>query len=840
MIDEAAKPEVPGTGEDPDLEPTERGFRESDPGTTPPEAACSGSRPERVGPYRILAELGQGGMGVVYLAEQTEPVRRRVALKMVRQDAASDVLLVRFEAERHAMARLRHPNVAQLYEASATEEGQPYFVMELVEGLPITKYCDARQLGLAERIDLFRRVCGAVQHAHEKGLLHRDLKPANILVAEEGGKGVPKVLDFGVAKAIDQPLGDGDPSDLQRFETRISGTPGYLAPEAIQPETRADLDTRSDVYSLGVVLYQLLVGVRPFETRGLPFAEIVQRVRDEEPTGPSSRWTGIGDERRVRLAESRRHDPASLPRQLRGDLDWIVLKAIAKDRRRRYGSPAELSADLLRHLRHEPVEAGPSSPAYRTRKFVRRHRGMVVAAATILASLLLGLTGTLVNLDRARREAAAAREALAEMEEISDFLQGLFRVSDPGEARGNSITARELLDRGAEQIRSGFRDRPLSRARLMLVMGKVYRELGLYDQAEPLLEETRSLREGEPDTGDVELGEADYELGWLYERQGRYDEAELLLRAALDQLREALGPDDPTVAEAVNGLASLYWDQGRYDEAEPLYRRALEIREKALGSDHPDVALTVGNLGALTWRQGRLEEAETHYRRAIEIWEESLGPDHPHIAQSLNGLGAVLWSAKRLDETEAAWKRAAEISEKALGPDHPELARIVHNLGVLHEVSGDLQEAESAYLRAIAIREKALGSRHPALGVGFKNLGVVSRKQGNPAQAEERLLRALELYAAGLDREDPRILSALKELADLYLELGRLEEAEPSYRRAVAGLVAGLPANRDKLADAWSGLAELLRATGRTEEAEEIEASALALEEESLRTPEGR
>ena len=346
-----------------------------------PDSETVSPLPERIGPYRILDVLGEGGMGVVYLAEQTKPVRRQVALKVMRHVMTQPLAVIRFDAERQALARLQHPNVAQMYEAGTTEDGHLYFAMEPVDGQPIGKYCDQYRLSIQERLELFCAVCAGVQHAHQKGILHRDLKPSNILVTEVQGGPVPKIIDFGVAKALDQPLVDA----TLYTDDRLVGTPAYLSPEALgSNEKDADIDTRSDVYSLGIVLYELLVGVRPFDTRGLGFLQVLTKVLEDEPEGPSTRWTTLDIETRQAIADRRRLERSALKKRLRGDLDWIVMKAIAKDRRLRYRSPSELAADLRRHLEHRPVEAGPPSRFYRLGKLVRRHRALVAAALVVV------------------------------------------------------------------------------------------------------------------------------------------------------------------------------------------------------------------------------------------------------------------------------------------------------------------------------------------------------------------------------------------------------------------------------------------------------------------------
>lgn len=723
-------------------------------------------------------------MGVVYLAEQTVPVRRQVALKMVRQGAMHSQANARFEAERQAMARLQHPNVAQLFEAGSTSEGDPYFVMELVPGEQITDYCDGRRLGIRARIELFQRVCDGVQHAHEKGLLHRDLKPSNILVTETESGPTPKVLDFGVAKAIDQPLVEGS---LFTGE-QIVGTPAYLSPEAVEMAgTAFDLDTRSDVYSLGVLLYELLVGVRPFETKGIPFVQILRQVTEGEPTGPSTRWRALDDSSRAELASSRRLDETTFPKRLRGDLDWIVLKAIATDRAERYPSAASLAADLERHLRDEPVEAGPPTARYRLGKFVRRRRGFVIAAAALLLSLVLGLTGTLVNLERAQseaeranRQAAATQQALEETDEIAEFLQGLFEVSDPGTARGNTITARELLDRGATRARTDLQSRPLTRARFMLTIGNVYTKLGLYEEAQELLQETVATRE------------------------------------------QVLGPDHPEVAAALSDLGWLAYLRRNDAAAEAYGQRALGILEAAPEPDRREISDVLNSLGLAYWAQGRDDEAEPLFQRSLKISEELAGPEAPIVAAGLTNLGVLYFTQRRFEEAEPLFRRSLAIEEKELGSDHPEVALSLNNLGEAVRELGDREEAESNFRRALAIYHQAVGPDHPDYGMALANLGGILR-EGDPGEAETALLEAVRNYEGNFTSDHPWLASPLHDLGLLYRDQGRLEEAESSLRRALA--IRQSQSDDWETAETARALAALLRSTGRHQEAQSLENS---------------
>lgn len=768
-------------------------------------ATASTAPPETIGPYRIAGTLGEGGMGVVYLAEQREPVARRLALKVLRAGLATPAAAARFEAERRILARLGHPSIAVLHDAGTTADGRLYFAMEYVDGPPLTVAADAERLSLEARIELFLEVCDAVRHAHQKGILHHDLKPSNVLAARLGDRLVPKVIDFGIARALDRDL-DSD-LDSDRAPADAAGTPAYMSPERFDPA--ADPDVRSDVYSLGILLSELLAAVRPQST-----------------ARPCDRFDESAPQELERIAAARGLDPRRLRRRLRGDLEAIIARSTARDPEQRYPSVTALAADLGRYLRLEPVEA--SAPGWRDRlvKLARRRRAAFAAAVISLLALLAGTIGTTVGMVRAGREAVAARAAQAEAEELTRFLTGLFEVSDPDRSRGEDLRVRELLDRAAVEVRSSFPEQPLSRARFERTLGDVFVHLGLYDDARPLLEESRTLVESAAPDEPRELAAARRSLGLLAWRDGRHGEAEALLRSALD-LRH--GEADPATATLLNDLAVIYLDQQRLGEAEPLFRRALAIREARFGRDHPETAMVLGGLGYLLHLRERYAEAESMQREALAIRERRLGPDHPRVAASLNNLGLLELATGRRDQAEASFRRAATIWEKVFGADHPQVTTALNALARVARQDRRPDDAERLYLRCLAILEASYGPDHPRLGLILNNLGVLYWTQERYRDAEPFYRRALDIYRHTLGPDSPRLGFPLSNLGLVQWKLGDQGSAERNLRRTLE--LWSEPGEADSRRAVWPlwGLAGLTADDGRLEEAENLYHRALRI-----------
>jgi serine/threonine protein kinase len=773
--------------------------------------ASTASTLARVGPFRVVREIGRGGMGAVYLAERDDAqFEQRVALKVVRGLGADASLVRRFREERRILARLEHRHIARLLDGGVTDDGTPWFAMEYVEGERIDRWCDARSLSIDARLRLFAATCEAVQYAHSQLVVHRDLKPSNIMVTAAGEL---KLLDFGVAKLLSA-------EDVDVTYTAIGMTPQYAAPEQVRAQP---VTTATDVYALGVLLYELLTGKRPYDVSQRSPAEIERIVCTTEPPRPSA--TLGGDDASDR-AGHRATTPERLQRRLRGDLDTIVAKAMKKDPAERYPTVAALAEDLRRSLQHESITARPDSPAYHAAKFVRRHRGGVVLAAAVVVGIVI------VTLREHRlRNLAEAETRTARS--VEQYLLTVFGTADPflpNDTSAVAATARELLDRGSARLDTALATEPHVRSRLRTALGRVYANLGLYDQSSHQLE--RALSEQRALSGDRNVAGAAIldELGLLRDRQGRIEEADSLLGLALERHRRASSPDsaiattlehlsevrrerndfpaaealirealairrslhgDSSVATSISQqmLAEVLHDQGNDKDAAPLFRAALATRERQLGRDHPLVAKTLFNLALTERRLGQIAVSESLYRRTLDIQQRTLGEDHPAVASTLNGLADLLHkAAARSDEAELLLRQALVINRRRLGEQHVEVSTNLGNLAVILRERGDYAGAEVLLRQALAIDEATFGPEHSYVAYDLNELATILRMRGKPDSATPIFRRVLATNRR-IGGEGHRNTVAVKvQLGRALREGGKFEEAADVFREALTHL----------------------------------------------------
>ncbi len=740
--------------------------------------------PTRIGAYKILDILGEGGMAVVYLAEQSEPVKRRVALKILKPGMDTKQIVARFESERQSLAVLDHPNIAKIFDGGITEFGRPYFVMERVRGVPITDYCDDHRLNTEDRVRLFIGVCSAVQHAHHKGLIHRDLKPSNLLVGVVDGKPQVKVIDFGIAKAATPTMTE---KTLVTLVGQIIGTPQYMSPEQADA-SELDVDTRTDIYSLGVVLYELLVGTVPLDLAHIGDHAISLALRERDPVKPSTRITELGDTL-DEVAKARRTDGSTLKRLLQGDLDWVVMQAIEKDRTNRYATANALAMECRRYLQHQPVLARPHSTGYLLRRFIRRNRLMVTAGSVAIVAVIVGAAAATLGLVRATDAEKNAVHEAETARATTQFLVDLFQVSDPWSVApvstksGAEITAREVLDRGADRIRIELSGQPEIQSSLMNAIGQVYTGLGAVERAEELLLEGMRTRQAVFPPRHTSIGDSLQSLGFLYYTTGKYADAAEAQREAASIYQEAWGEDSLGAAKSLNQLAITLANKGDLQEALEVQFQALDIFRSHPDSKPLDLALGLNNLGHVQNLLDTQSAALESFEEAVSILADTTA--RGHHASALANLAAIYQVTGQIAKSEPLHEQALAIKKEWFGPGHIEVAFSENNLSWVYRILGDYEKAEVLIRDAIRIFSTQLGDDHPNVGIVSGNLAHALRDQGMYTEAEATYRNALRLVQNALGEKHMNVVHIYNGLAALYALQDRHEEAEKLYRRTL-------------------------------------------------------
>jgi eukaryotic-like serine/threonine-protein kinase len=748
-----------------------------------PEEAAIDLAGERIGPYRIVRSLGRGGMGEVFLAERAdEQFKQQVAIKLVRRGLLSRNLQGRLKLERQILATLDHPNIARLFDGGTTTDGTPYIVMEYVDGEPIDTYCDSRSLSVEQRLRLFQIVCSAVHRAHQNLIVHRDLKPSNILVARDGA---PKLLDFGIAKMLD---------DRQMMHTMAVTQADYrvLTPDHASPEQiRGDpITTASDTYVLGVVLYELLCGCKPFALKGNRLGDLERSICEELPPPPSvviqAREDAAG------IARQRGTTAARLRRELAGDLDNIVLMAMRKEAERRYSSVEQFAADIARHLDGMPVIARADAWSYRAGKFLKRH-ALVTAMAAAFVALLIGFSITTYvqsgriaqERDVAQAERTRAQMAQQRAEAVATFLIDSFQLADPSHARGEKITAREILDNGAARIGKELSAQPDLQATLLDTIGSVYLSLDLPEDAQPLIEQGLAVRRKLFGEQHLDVARSLYSLNRVYEKKGDLKTAETLAINSLAISSALTGQDSLETAGSMCRLGVILHTKGELAGAEQRLKECLRIRVARLGRDREEITVPLDNLARIAQERRDFVTAERLYREALRIDTRTRGKDHPQYIRHLHNLATALHESGDLDAAEPLFREAVAQYEHILGPEHSETQYARSNLGRLLEDRGRYDEAQQIYAAALAASRKAHPEPHVDVATLLSDMGRLALARKQYSEAEQRLREALKIYRATLPPGHSYTAGALTNLGRTLLESNRAQEAETVLQEAL-------------------------------------------------------
>ncbi len=798
-----------------------------------------------IGRYQLLELIGEGGMGEVWKAEQREPVKRLVALKLIKAGKDSRQVMARFEAERQALALMDHPSIAKILDGGVTDSNQPFFVMELVQGHSITRYCDEQRLAPRARLELFIPVCHAIQHAHQKGIIHRDIKPGNVLIAQVDGRPMPKVIDFGVAKAIDVDVMD---VSLETNFGMVVGTPQYMSPEQADTK-RKDVDTRTDIYSLGVLLYELLTGSPPFDKKTLADAGIIEMlrvIREVEPPTPSTKLSGADE--LPSIAAKRSYEPKQLTSLMRGELDWIVMRSLEKDRNRRYATANGLARDIERYLHDEPVEAGPPSAGYKLRKFVRRNRAAMITTSGVFALMVMATAFSVwqayrarvaeaearISEQKARAEQIRADEEAAINKAVNEFLQrDLLSQADvanqPAEVkRSRNLTVREALDRAARDIEVRFRGQEITEAAIRTTLGRAYRAIGELDEAQKHLDRALQLRGARlgpehadtlesmhqlallrtaqsdhaaaeklyrqvlearrtlfgPDHAHTLQSMRDYGLHLMY--SGRLDEAENTLRQAEAACKARLGDEHRDTLEATSNLANVYLKRFEYFKAEPLYKQLCETLRRQLGADHPETLHNISGLATTYIQWERYDVAEPLLNELHANYRTLRGHDHPDTLDTRLNLALVYKERQRFDEADATYREVLELRQRKQGPDHADTLYTMGDYAAFLQLRREFDRAQALYEQCLSLSRRKLGSEHQDTIATIVNLGTLHRDLKRYDQAEPLIFEAVNLARKTMGLGSPSTQTIISHWSELCQQRGQPEKAEPVLRELVA------------------------------------------------------
>lgn len=785
-----------------------------------------------IGPYKLLEQIGEGGFGVVFLAEQQQPVRRKVALKIIKPGMDTREVIARFEAERQALAIMDHPNIARVLDAGATDAGRPFFVMELVRGVAITDYCDQNSLTPRQRLELFLPVCHAIQHAHQKGIIHRDIKPSNVLVASHDGRPVVKVIDFGVAKAMGGQLGDH--TVYTRF-TQMVGTPLYMSPEQAEL-SGLDIDTRTDIYSLGVLLYELLTGATPFDRRRLSKAaldEIRRIIREEEPPKPSTRLSDSGDSLPA-IAANRHMEPSRLTKLVRGDLDWIVMKALEKDRQRRYESANGLASDVQRYLADEPVEACPPSTSYRLAKFARKNRKAIAILAGFAAIFVMGAVVSAWQAIRATQALSDTKQALVETaesrrlaENVTNYLIDAFAKPDP-EQDGRDVKVIDVLDGAVVKLEADFRDAPLIKAKLFEVLGKTYLGLGIPQKSQELYEKARAILLSEFGSDHVATILCENDLAVAYRVQGRLQDCIAILEENYPLLIAQSGATDLDALRCASDLADAYRADARYRQAIELGELVLKERRKQLGSDDHLTLLSMSNLAETYFAAGLRDESLRLSEESLKRRQTAAEQNAPAALAAMNNLAQTYAAEGRLQEAKELAVAALEQARGIHEPGDIHMMLLMGNLSTIYTRTREFDKAIPLAIEVLDLKQKHRGPFHPSTLISMNNLAMAYREAGESQKALPLFKESLELTRQHVGRDSPQAITSVNNLALVYADLGEWEDSAKLFREALELCQRVLPPEHIDTLATMSSLADVLRELRQYDEAAQYAEAALA------------